>query len=95
MVSSGLRSRAQHFAALIVGLAQYLAGLSVDEIYPGAGKAGDRLVLVFGNVRIVIQFRLDVVAGRWAPENEMGHLSEYDGRATPDHDLAQVPVRGD
>jgi hypothetical protein len=32
---------------------------------------------------------LDVHRFRWAPENEMDHLSEYDGPVTPDHDVAQ------
>jgi hypothetical protein len=59
-------------------------------MYPGAGRAGDRLVLVFRNIWIVIQLVLDVEAGPRAPENEMAHLSEFDGSATSDHDLAQV-----
>jgi hypothetical protein len=59
-------------------------------MYPGAGRTGDRLVLVFGNIWIVIQLMLDVEAGRRAPENEMAHLSEFDEPATPNHDLAQV-----
>ena len=59
-------------------------------MYPGAGRTGDRLVLVFRNIWIVIQLMLDVEAGRRAPENEMAHLSEFDEPATPDHDLAQV-----
>jgi hypothetical protein len=61
----------------------------IHQMYPGAGRTGDRLVLVFGNIWIVIQLVLDAEAGRRAPENEMAHLSEFDGPATPDHDLAQ------
>jgi hypothetical protein len=38
-----------------------------------ASKTGDRLVLVFGNIWIVIQLMLDVEAGRRAPENKIGH----------------------
>jgi hypothetical protein len=75
--------------ALLVILAQYLASLSVEEMQSGAGWADDPLILVFGNIWIAIQLVLDVEAGRRAPENEMGHLSECDGTATPDHDLAQ------
>jgi hypothetical protein len=52
-------------------LAQYLTGLSVDEMHSGAGRTGDNLVLVFGNIRIVIQLVWDVEAGRRTLE--MGH----------------------
>jgi hypothetical protein len=76
-------------AALLVVLTQQLAVFSIDEMYPGAGRTGDGLVLVFGNIWIVIQLVLDVEAGRRAPENELAHLSEFDDPATPDHDLAQ------
>jgi hypothetical protein len=58
---------------LLIILAHYLAGLSIDEVQPGAGYTPNRLVLIFGNIWIVIQFVLDVEAGRWASENEMGH----------------------
>ena len=61
-------------------------------MYPGAGRTGDRLVLVFGDIWFVIQSMLDVEAGRRAPENEMAHLSEFDKSATRDLDLAQVAV---
>jgi len=47
-------------------------------MYPGAGRTGDRLVLVFGNIWIIIPFVLDVEAGHRTFEKEMGHLSEYD-----------------
>jgi hypothetical protein len=59
---------------------------------PGAGKTPDRFVLVFGNIWIVIQFALDVEAGRRALENEMGHHQKYDGQKMPNHDLAQGPA---
>jgi hypothetical protein len=49
--------------ALIGCLAHYLAGSSIDEMQRGAGNTGNRLVLVFGNIWIVIQFVLDSVAG--------------------------------
>jgi hypothetical protein len=75
--------------ALVVVLAQQLAGFSIDEMNLGAGRADDRLVLVFGHIRIVIQLVLDVKAGRRAPENEVAHSLEFDGPAMPDHDLAQ------
>jgi hypothetical protein len=75
--------------ALVVVLTQQLAGLSIDEMYLGAGRADDRPVLVFGNIWIVIQLVLDVEARRRAPENELAHFVEIDGPATPDHDLAQ------
>jgi hypothetical protein len=81
--------RARRWAALLVVLTQQLASLSIDEMYPGAGRTDDRLVLVFENIWIVIQLLLDVEAGRRAPENELAHLSEFDDPATPDHDLAQ------
>jgi hypothetical protein len=76
-------------AALLVVLTQQLAGFSIDEMYPGAGRTDRRLVLVFGDICIVIQLVLDVEAGRRAPENEMAHIVEIDGPAAPDHDLAQ------
>ena len=60
-------------AAVLVVLTQQLAGFSIDQMYPGAGRTGDRLVLVFGNTWIVIQLVLDVEAGRRAPENELTH----------------------
>ena len=63
-------------------------------MYPGAGRTGDRLVLVFGNIWIVIQLVLDVEAGRRAPENELAHLVEIDGLAARDHDLAQGSANG-
>jgi len=49
----------------LITLAQQLAGFSIDEMDPSAGRTGDRLVLVFGNIWIVIQLVLDVepVAG--------------------------------
>jgi len=59
-------------------------------MYPGAGRADDRLVLVFGNIWIVIQFVLDVEAGCRAPENELAHSFNLMAPGTPDHDLAQV-----
>jgi hypothetical protein len=46
----------------------------IDQMCPGAGRAGDPLVLVFENIWIVIQLVLDVEAGRRAPENELTHL---------------------
>jgi hypothetical protein len=76
-------------ATLLVVLTQQLAGFSIDQVYSGAGGTGDRLVLVFGNIWIVIQLVLDVETGCRAPENEVAHLSEIDDPATPDHDLAQ------
>jgi hypothetical protein len=76
-------------AALVVVLTQELAGLSIDEMYLGAGRTDDRPVLVFGNIWIVVQLVLDVETGRRTPENEMAHLSEFDDPATPSHDLAQ------
>src|SRR6478672_5752985 len=42
-------------------------------MYPGAGRTGDRLVLVFGDIWFVIQSMLDVEAARRAPENEICH----------------------
>jgi hypothetical protein len=57
----------------------HLASISVDEMYHGAGRADDRLVLVFGNIWIVIQLVLDVKAGRRAPENKMAHFVEIGG----------------
>jgi hypothetical protein len=80
--------RAGRWRALLVVLAQQLAKFPIDEMYLGAGRADDRLVLVFRHIRIVIQLVLDE-AGRRAPENEMAHSSEFDGPAMPDHDLAQ------
>jgi hypothetical protein len=65
--------RAGALAALFVVLTQQLAGFSIDQMYPGAGRTGDRLVLVFGNIWIVIQLALDVEAGCRAPENELIH----------------------
>ena len=50
---------------------------------PGAGKTPDRLVLVFGNIWIVIQFALDVEAGRRALENEMGHRKNVTAKSCP------------
>jgi hypothetical protein len=79
----------EHLAALVVVLTQQLAGFSIDEMYPGAGGADDRLVLVFGNIWIVAQSVLDVEPGRRTSENEMAHFVEIDGLAVPDHDLAQ------
>ncbi len=55
----------------------------------GAGGAHDPDIFVLGNVRIIIQLVLDIEAGRRAPENGISHRPEYDGAATPDHDLAQ------
>jgi hypothetical protein len=83
------RSACGALAALLIVLTQQLAGFSIDQMYPGAGRTGDRLILVFGNIWIVIQLVLDVEAGRRAPENEMAHSVEIDGPAAPDHDLAQ------
>jgi hypothetical protein len=60
-------------AASLVVLTQQLAGFSIDEMYAGAGRTGDGLVLVFGNIWIVIQLVLDVEAGCRAPENEVAH----------------------
>jgi hypothetical protein len=40
-------------------------------MHSGAGRTGDNLVLVFGNIRIVIQLVWDVEAGRRTLE--MGH----------------------
>jgi hypothetical protein len=60
-------------ATLLVVLTQQLAGFSIDQVYSGAGGTGDRLVLVFGNIWIVIQLVLDVEAGCRAPENEVAH----------------------
>jgi len=36
-------------------LTQELAGLSVEEMQPGAGGADDPLIFVFGNIWIIIQ----------------------------------------
>jgi hypothetical protein len=60
-------------AALLVVQTKQLAGFSIDEMYPGAGRTGDRLVLVFGNILIVVELVLDVEAGHPAPENELTH----------------------
>ena len=60
-------------SALIVVLAQNLASLSVEEMQPGAGRAGFSLVLVVGNIWVVIQLVLDVETGRRAPEDGIGH----------------------
>jgi hypothetical protein len=52
--------------------------LSIDEMQPGAGKIGNSLVFVFGNICIIVRFVLDVEAGRRASENEIRHVPEYD-----------------
>ena len=70
-------------AALLVVLTQQLAGFSIDQMDPGAGRTIDRLVFVFGNIWIVIQLVLDVQAGCRASENEVAHLSELLRRLRP------------
>jgi hypothetical protein len=60
-------------ATLLVVLTQQPTGLPVDEMQPCAGRAGDRLILGFGNIRIDVQLVLDVEAGRRAPEDGIGH----------------------
>jgi hypothetical protein len=42
----------------LVVLTQRLGGFSIDQMYPGAGRTVDRLVLVFGNIWIIIQLVL-------------------------------------
>jgi hypothetical protein len=56
-------------AALLVVLAQELVGFSVEKVQPGTGRAGDRLILVFGHVLIVVQPVLDFHRCRRAGEN--------------------------
>jgi hypothetical protein len=55
--------------ALPLILAQHLSRLSIDEMQCSAGKAGNRLVLVIGNIWIIVQFVLDVEAGRRTRKN--------------------------
>jgi hypothetical protein len=58
---------------LLFVLAQYFAGLPVDQVQLGAGEAGDHLIFVFGHVLIVVQPMLDFHRCRRAGENERGH----------------------
>jgi hypothetical protein len=59
-------------------LAQHLSSLSIDEVQCRASKAGNRLVLVIGNIWIIIQFVLDVEAGRRTRKNEVRYLDGLD-----------------
>jgi hypothetical protein len=89
--------RAGRWRPYLVVLTQRLGGFSIDQMYPGAGRTVDRLVLVFGNIWIIIQLVLDVEAGCRASEDELTHLFNLMTPATSDHDLAQEfrrdPVR--
>jgi hypothetical protein len=49
-LSATLPIPTEHLAASLVVLTQQLAGLSIDEMQPGAGETGDRLILVFGDI---------------------------------------------
>jgi len=50
--------RAGRWRPYLVVLTQRLGGFSIDQMYPGAGRTVDRLVLVFGNIWIIIQLVL-------------------------------------
>jgi preprotein translocase subunit SecG len=50
---------------------------------PGAGSTLNRLVLIFGNIWIIIQFVLDVEAGRRTPEREMDHHKNMTAKKCP------------
>jgi hypothetical protein len=43
-----------------------------------AGKAGNRLVLIIGNIWTIVQFVLDVEASRRTREDEVGYLDGFD-----------------
>src|SRR6202043_1998390 len=60
-------------AALRFVLAQQLAGLLVEEVQSGAGRAGDRLILVFGRGLVIVQPLLDLHRCCRAGEEEMSH----------------------
>ena len=81
--------RARRRAALLFVLTQQLASLPIEKVHPQAGGAGDRLILVFRRVLIVIQPMLDLHRCYRAGEKERGHRTTYDSSATSEHDIAQ------
>jgi hypothetical protein len=78
---------------LVLVLTEELACPPIYKVQPGARGAGDPLIFVFPHIIVFVRPMLDVNRCRRTPENEMGHLSEYDGTATQDYDLAQGPRR--
>ena len=73
-------------------LSQQPAGLPIEKMQPCAGWADDPLIFVFSHVIVFVQPMLDANRCCRAGEDERGHLSEYDGPETLDHDVAQVPA---
>ena len=73
-------------------LTQELAGLSIEEVQPCAGGAGDPLIFVFSHVIVFVRPMLDVHRRRRAGEEKRGHLSKYDGPGARGHDVAQIRV---
>jgi hypothetical protein len=71
-------------------LAQQLAGLPIEKVHPRACRTGNRLILVFRRVLIIIQPMLDLHRCCWASEKERGHrLYIRLHREVRHHDLAQ------
>jgi hypothetical protein len=69
----GDRVRPATEAASLLVLAQYLAGLSVDEVEPKTRWTGDAFIFVVGHILVVVEPMLDVHRCRRALENERGH----------------------
>ena len=64
-------------------------GCVVEEVQSGAGRAGDRLILVFRRGLVIVQPLLDLHQCCRAGEKGNEPSTIYDSSVTSDHDIAQ------